>query len=80
MGLKTLIYPNPANDYFTIKLPIEGESSTITIYNIEGKPVKELRSTGSTIQINTEDFETGHYVVQINIFGEKIVKQIQIMK
>lgn len=80
MGLKTLIYPNPANDYFTIKLPVEVESSTITIYTLEGKPVKEVKLTGSIIQISTEDFESGQYIIQISIFNEKITKQIYIMK
>jgi hypothetical protein len=78
MGLKTLIYPNPADGSFTIKLPVEGESSTITIYNIKGIPVKEIKAEGGIIQVTTEDFESGQYIVQIHILNQKIIKQINI--
>lgn len=62
------IYPNPATESITINSDkIKGKSSTISIYNIEGKLVKNISQTlKNQIQINITDIEKGMYFIKIN--------------
>lgn len=55
------IYPNPATDYFTIKLD---EGAMVSIYDISGRIVLE-KNIESTEQINTSNLKSGVYIVQV---------------
>ena len=62
------LYPNPANDFVTLK----GENfGTVRVYNILGQKMDEFEANGSEIRINTTGYESGVYVVKT---GEKMMK------
>ncbi|MGC9343446.1 MAG: C10 family peptidase [Bacteroidales bacterium] len=79
MKSKTQVYPNPADDHFFIKLPVNDISSLVTIADIAGNPVKEIKTKQQLIKINTGDIMSGHYIIQIRILNEQYSKHIQIM-
>lgn len=79
LGMRTAIYPNPADDHFFIELPVNEASATITIVDIEGKPVKEIIAEEKIIKINTKDILSGQYILQISILNEEYSKMIQII-
>ena len=55
------LYPNPANDFVTLK----GESlGTVRVYNILGQKVDEFEANDSELRINTTSYENGVYVVK----------------
>ena len=62
------IFPNPANDFVTLK----GESlGMVSIYNALGQKVDEFVPNDTEIRINTAGYENGIYVVKV---GEKALR------
>ena len=59
--LKLNIYPNPANTDVTIS---GIENGTVTIYSVTGEAVYGSKVNG-TVSINTEDFSTGIYMIEV---------------
>jgi len=62
------IFPNPANDFVTLK----GESlGMVSIYNALGQKLDEFEPNDTEIRINTAGYENGIYVVKV---GEKALR------
>lgn len=73
-------YPNPANDFIHVSIDAKTPIDQIEIYSITGTKVFEERFNNpqSEIKINTVDFSSGLYFLQITA-GEKVgTKKIQI--
>ena len=63
-----MLYPNPVNDFVTLK----GESlGTVCVYNTLGQVMDEFEANGNELRINTAGYENGIYFVKAN---EKTVK------
>ena len=55
------LFPNPANDFVTMK----GENlGTVRVYNTLGQKMDEFEANGSELRINTTGYENGVYVVK----------------
>ena len=64
------IYPNPANDFVTLK----GENlGTVRVYNALGQKMDEFEANGNELNINTNGYGNGVYVVKA---GEKTLRFI----
>jgi hypothetical protein len=59
-----LVYPNPANDRITVKLPWEGEC-TINIFNAQGQLVLTRVSSQQTVELALPRFDAGLYFVSV---------------
>lgn len=60
------LFPNPANNHLTIDLGTYNKEVQATITDITGKVIyKTAAFSTQNIEVNTEDFPTGIYVVQI---------------
>jgi hypothetical protein len=73
------IYPNPAENYFTIQFSKPNqESHDVVIYDLTGKTVVKFRSSESRMVIPTDGWSNGVYFIQvISQDGESTVfKQI----
>ncbi|MFK5981826.1 MAG: T9SS type A sorting domain-containing protein [Flavobacteriaceae bacterium] len=72
-----LLYPNPVNDFLTIKLPYNANAE-VSIYNILGKKIMSKSFSGVTNQIDISNLNSGMYLVTIKtetaIVTKKIVK------
>ncbi len=74
------IFPNPATDHLTIALPHTNEKVEITITDINEKKIYSTTVTQTQIvEVNTEDFAKGIYVVKIQT-GEFIGTKKLIVK
>lgn len=62
---KFRMYPNPANDFITIKLPNAGQY-IVEIYSVTGKKVMRKELTDFTTQIITNSLSPGTYFVRVN--------------
>ena len=62
------VYPIPANDV----LNIEGLSpnTTLSIYSITGKELRQIEAAYSTNSINISDMEKGVYFLKISVQGD----------
>ena len=60
-GPTIMVYPNPANDFVTLK----GENlGTIRVYNALGQKVDEFEANRNELRISTTGYENGLYVVK----------------
>ncbi|RZK12288.1 MAG: T9SS type A sorting domain-containing protein [Flavobacterium sp.] len=67
------IYPNPAKNFFTIKLE---EEAKVSIYDISGRIVLE-KTIQPKEQINTANLTAGVYIVQVTVAqGKKATQQL----
>lgn len=75
-----LIFPNPANEYLNIILPVNStQENTICITDITGKIVLTSSFSGNKVQLNTSSLETGMYEIKIenkeSIFFKRFVQK-----
>ena len=65
------IYPNPAEDFVKLSA-VSGQLSVVKIYNCLGMMVEEIEVDSSEVEVNTSNYETGIYF--INIEGKDFVR------
>jgi hypothetical protein len=66
-SLKIQVYPNPAKEQFTIALPNQGETKTISIYNTIGALIYQEKTKESELMIQKEGkFSVGVYLIKVN--------------
>ena len=63
------VYPNPANDFITVKLT-KVSNASVVIYDLTGKAVLSSNLTSALNTIDVSDLEKGFYVYKINL-GDK---------
>jgi hypothetical protein len=64
-----LVYPNPANSYFTVETT---QQATIEIFNMQGQLIKTLATTGNKTNLDVSALPSGVYVVEVK--SEKVYK------
>ncbi len=79
------IYPNPANEITSIVFSSETEAAaTITVYNMLGEVVEannvQVVAGNNTQEINVADYETGSYIVQIQLGEAVITSKLEVIK
>jgi hypothetical protein len=65
-----MIYPNPASGIFKINL---SQSADITVYNLMGVTVKQLKAQSGEVNISVAGWTKGTYLVKINSQIQKVV-------
>ncbi len=68
------VYPNPANDFITLKNIPEGRC-LVSIYSITGSKITSLYVSGDDQQINVSNFSKGLYLLKVNNQVSKFIKQ-----
>jgi photosystem II stability/assembly factor-like uncharacterized protein len=67
------IYPNPAKTFFTVRAPLNARGSMLRMFDVTGKVVKELESSGNRqLRISLDRIKNGVYFVQV---GDELVKE-----
>ncbi len=74
------VYPNPANEQFTIELAGNYNKVKVTITDIAGKMVYSTTATTQKIEVNTENFAEGVYAVQIQTENYTETKKLIVVK
>jgi Secretion system C-terminal sorting domain len=76
-GNDILLFPVPAKDYLTIKIPNNFERNTpiqLTIYSMLGKVLESLEATaGKEVVLNTVNWGNGIFILKINDRTYKIM-------
>ncbi len=60
------LYPNPANDFVTLKLNEGFQNSVIRLTELSGKLVKEIKSNELQNTINVSTLSKGMYLVTVS--------------
>lgn len=75
------LFPNPADSHFTIALGSNNQKVEVTITDITGKIIYATVARNTQhLEVNTEDFDAGMYVVQIKSAGFIATKKMIIRK
>ena len=70
------IYPNPSANQFTVDLSKQKNKCTISIYNLLGEKLIDIKNASGTIQVE-ETLSSGMYLLEIKTeSGETAVKKI----
>jgi hypothetical protein len=70
------IFPNPARNYFTIRLPQSNDRSEVKIFDVTGKVIREVRCKTKEVRISTEGIRNGVYFIKV---GDEMVKEKMIV-
>lgn len=73
-----ILFPNPASTQLSVILPEKSirKSTTIEVFDIGGRPVYQTRHNGNRmIQLNTENWNAGIYVLRMNYEGDSHVSR-----
>ncbi len=73
------VYPNPASEMVTISNASNSEKSSVSIYDVMGRVVKQLDFKGKELQLSVENFQPGIYYLKISE-GKKQTTKILIVK
>ena len=68
------VYPNPANGNLTV----EGEMTSVEVYNAIGQCVVTKAVNGNSTRINTSALNNGIYFLRVNNNGEVIVRKFSV--
>ena len=71
-----ILYPNPTNDIINIRL--QEESSDMTeaeIYDVNGRLLRSMQTSGRHIQIPVANFAQGMYFVKIRCRNKTAIKR-----
>ena len=60
---KPMVYPNPATDRITVRLPDAGGYYQVQIYDLQGHLQATQRSTGNTASFDLSRFASGIYMM-----------------
>ena len=65
--LKALVYPQPADNYFTVKLPdnIDAGNYRLSILDISGRDVRQKIFNGKQITVERGNLKTGLYIIHV---------------
>lgn len=69
------VYPNPAKDMLTIKAE---NITNVVIYNSIGQKVLEKSLNANEVVINTDDLDSGIYIVKIVANVDEIIRKVAI--
>ena len=74
------LYPNPATTFATIELILENDADVqLRVYDMSGKEIASRdygTISNSTIQMNTQNFESGVYLVEVTVNGQTTTKRL----
>jgi len=75
-----LVYPNPASDYATIKIPdtFNNESYSLIVFDVTGKEIKRQNGKCNDITISVKGYNMGLYFIKLrtesgNVFNSKLI-------
>lgn len=77
------LFPNPATTSASIEVSLDNESEVaVSVLNLLGKEVAAKNygvfSTSSVINLNTTDYPSGIYLVEVSVNGKKATKKLTI--
>jgi subtilisin-like proprotein convertase family protein len=74
------LYPNPANDNFTVFIPNNNSETTISLFDIQGRQIQTVQSNAISTSISTSSLQDGLYLVTIENENGITTKKITIKK
>ena len=69
------VFPNPADSYCVVTLPIRSEGKIIQLFSVDGKLIREyLAGSGrTTVTLNFDDVSEGLYLIRFDGVSERLI-------
>ena len=77
---KIAVFPNPTSGSFTVQLPDNGLTTTLTVFDIQGRKMQSQTANGSNANVNIGNLQEGVYVLAIENEKYKTSKKIVLHK
>ena len=74
-----ILFPNPARDFVRVST-VNGQQSTVRVYNTLGMLVEEIEMNSEEIEINTASYNNGVYFVRVDNGSSVTVNRVVISK
>jgi serine protease len=74
------IYPNPAQNNFTVDLGVDAKNAKITVYNSLGQEMMSQNLNGSKLTLSTDKLANGNYIIRVVSDNKTSVKKFVIEK
>ena len=71
------VYPNPAKDFVKLSA-VSGQLSVVKVYNCLGMMVEEIEVNANEVELNTSEYNTGIYFVNVQTENGNFVKKVVI--
>ena len=78
-GVEMKVYPNPTKDYLTVETQKQTGSLVFSLYDVNGRLLKNGAVEASSFDINLSDYPPGSYILQI-LHKSDLVKSFNIVK
>ncbi|WP_340111263.1 T9SS type A sorting domain-containing protein [Maribellus mangrovi] len=69
------LYPNPAHDFITLKMPEKLQNSTADIINIDGQVIQSYNLNSNQYRLDLSQFPAGVYLLRIQSMENQIIKK-----
>jgi hypothetical protein len=74
------VYPNPAQTYFTVRLPQTADPTQIKIFDVSGKLVKEVRCETQESKVTLDGIKNGIYFISLQTQLNKVIQRVVVVK
>jgi hypothetical protein len=69
-------YPNPSDGNVTLYFSRGLEDATITVMDVNGNFIRQLKGSGTKLNIDLNNVPDGIYIIRIDKKDEKVIKRI----
>lgn len=69
------LYPNPATDYMVLSLENQTDLYDVTLYDINGKQIRQLKSLTGNTRLAVDDLSAGTYFLKVQQSGNTTVRK-----
>ncbi|MEL0456678.1 T9SS type A sorting domain-containing protein [Flavobacteriaceae bacterium SZ-1-7] len=69
------LFPNPANHFVTLNMPLDAINPTIEVFNVQGKLMKSMKMTNISYKMDISTFPSGMYFIQLKTTNGMAIKK-----
>lgn len=70
------VFPNPAMETTTISIKNSSEDSSLIIFDVMGRVIKQKTFENGQLNLNVENFQPGNYYLKISQKGKQVIKKL----
>jgi len=76
------VYPNPASDRLSVRLPVDSFDAEMSLYTVNGKLVRrKILEPGSELhQMDLSDISSGYYILRVSDRDSIYTGKISVIK
>ena len=78
---KVTVFPNPATKFILLEISQGAKLKNVKLFSLDGRLIKESNITGSKIELNVSELQSGNYIILLEDNNGSIIrKKVQIIR